>query len=34
LILDLGEPVHEITRTCVLCELAGTGHSYGLHDHD
>jgi len=33
LILNLGEPVHEITTTfCVLCELAGTGRSSGLHN--
>jgi len=33
LILNLGEPVHKITTTYyVLCELAGTGHSSGLHD--
>jgi len=32
LILNLGEPVHEITTYCVLCEVAGTGHTPGLHD--
>lgn len=33
LILNLGELVHEITIThCVLYEVAGTGHSSGLHD--